>query len=107
MTPTVSYFMLLGGLLVAYIEFLRPGLVVPGVMGGVVAMWALSRLASYGLNWRLQYLVGFCSSSETTPGDRSQSGGSGCGSVRNCDGGFTRSGVSSSQKQSFSLSACI
>jgi membrane-bound serine protease (ClpP class) len=51
MSPTVSYFMLLGGMLVAYIEFIRPGLVVPGVVGGVVSMWGLSRLASYGLNW--------------------------------------------------------
>jgi len=51
MDPTISYFMLLGGMLVAYIEFLRPGLVVPGVVGGVVSMWGLSRLAANGLNW--------------------------------------------------------
>lgn len=51
MSPTASYFMLLGGLLVAYIEFVRPGLVVPGVAGGVAAIWGLSRLASMGLNW--------------------------------------------------------
>jgi membrane-bound serine protease (ClpP class) len=51
MDPTVSYYMLLGGLLVAYIEFIRPGLVVPGVTGGIVAMWGFSRLVASGLNW--------------------------------------------------------
>lgn len=51
MNPTVSYFMLLGGMLVAYIEFIRPGWVVPGVTGGVVAIWGLSRLVASGLNW--------------------------------------------------------
>jgi membrane-bound serine protease (ClpP class) len=51
MNPTVSYFMLLGGMVIAYIEFLRPGLVVPGVVGGVTAIWGLSRLAAHGLNW--------------------------------------------------------
>jgi membrane-bound ClpP family serine protease len=43
--------MLLGGVLVAYLEFLRPGLVVPGVAGGVAAIWGLSRLVAIGLNW--------------------------------------------------------
>jgi len=51
LTATASYFMLLGGVLLAYVEFLRPGLVVPAVVGGVTAMWGLSRLAAYGLNW--------------------------------------------------------
>jgi len=60
MNPTVSYFMLLGGMLVAYIEFIRPGLVVPGVAGGIVAMWGLSRLVASGLNWEsaVVFLVG-------------------------------------------------
>jgi membrane-bound serine protease (ClpP class) len=60
MSPTVSYFMLLGGMLVAYIEFLRPGLVVPGVLGGVAAIWGLSRLAADGLNWEpaAMFLIG-------------------------------------------------
>jgi membrane-bound ClpP family serine protease len=52
LTATASYFMLLGGVLVACVEFLRPGLVVPGVAGGVAATWGLSRLASDGLYWR-------------------------------------------------------
>jgi membrane-bound serine protease (ClpP class) len=51
MNPTVSYFMLLGGMLVAYLEFLRPGWVAPGVVGGVFATWGLSRLLVIGLNW--------------------------------------------------------
>ncbi len=51
LTATASYFMLLGGVLVAYLEFLQPGLVVPGVAGGVAAMWGLSRLVAIGLNW--------------------------------------------------------
>src|SRR5271170_4616490 len=51
MDPTVSYFMLLGGMLIAYIEFIRPGLVVPGVTGGIIALWGLSRLVVNGLNW--------------------------------------------------------
>jgi membrane-bound serine protease (ClpP class) len=51
LTATASYFMLLGGVLVACVEFLRPGLVVPGVVGGVAAVWGLSRLAADGLNW--------------------------------------------------------
>ena len=50
LTATASYFMLLGGVLVAYLEFLRPGLVAPGVAGGVAAMWGLSRLVAIGLN---------------------------------------------------------
>lgn len=51
LTATASYFMLLGGVLVAYVEFLQPGLVVPGVAGGIAAMWGLSRLVAIGLNW--------------------------------------------------------
>ena len=50
MNPNVSFFMLLGGALISYIEFVRPGLVVPGVVGGVVAMVGLARLISLGLN---------------------------------------------------------
>lgn len=52
--------MLLGGVLVAYLEFLQPGLVVPGVAGGVAAIWGLSRLVAIGLNWlpALIFLVG-------------------------------------------------
>lgn len=51
LTATASYFMLLGGVLLAYLEFLKPGMVVPGVAGGVAAMWGLSRLVAIGLNW--------------------------------------------------------
>jgi membrane-bound ClpP family serine protease len=40
--------MLLGGALVAYIEFLRPGWVAPAVIGGVVAMVGFARLATFG-----------------------------------------------------------
>jgi hypothetical protein len=60
MNPTVSYFMLLGGMLVAYIEFVRPGWVVPGVVGGVAAIWGLARLWAIGLNWEpaAMFLVG-------------------------------------------------
>ncbi len=47
LTATASYFMLLGGVLLAYLEFLKPGMVVPGVAGGVAAMWGLSRLVAH------------------------------------------------------------
>ena len=60
LTATASYFMLLGGVLVAYLEFLQPGLVVLGVAGGVAAVWGLSRLMAIGLNWvpALMFLSG-------------------------------------------------
>jgi membrane-bound serine protease (ClpP class) len=50
MNPNVSFFMLLGGALISYLEFMRPGLVVPGVAGGIAAMVGLARLISLGLN---------------------------------------------------------
>lgn len=42
--PEVALLMLLGGLLIAYIEFLRPGWVIPGAIGGVVFLLGVARL---------------------------------------------------------------
>jgi membrane-bound serine protease (ClpP class) len=53
-----SFFMLLGGVLISYIEFVRPGWVVPGVVGGITAMVGLARLAELGMDaWALLTLL--------------------------------------------------
>jgi hypothetical protein len=42
--------MLLGGLMLTYIEFLKPGSVVPAVLGGVAIVWAIARLSTLGVD---------------------------------------------------------
>ena len=48
--PEVSLFMLLGGLMLAYVEFLKPGWVVPGVLGAVAIVWAIANLSRVGIS---------------------------------------------------------
>jgi membrane-bound ClpP family serine protease len=50
MDANISFFMLLGGTLLSYIEFLRPGWVLPGALGGAISMLGLSRLIAAGLS---------------------------------------------------------
>ncbi len=45
----MSLFMLLGGVMLAYVEFLKPGWVWPGVAGGVAIVYSLAKLSRLGI----------------------------------------------------------
>lgn len=47
--PNVAYALVIAGLLVGYIELLRPGWIVPGVCGAVMAMVAIASLIEQGI----------------------------------------------------------
>jgi membrane-bound serine protease (ClpP class) len=49
--PNVAFIMLVLGALGIYIEFSAPGLILPGVLGGILALLGLSGLAVLPINW--------------------------------------------------------
>jgi membrane-bound serine protease (ClpP class) len=49
--PNLAFILLMIGALGIYIEFSSPGLIVPGVAGGILVLLALSALAVLPLNW--------------------------------------------------------
>jgi membrane-bound serine protease (ClpP class) len=49
--PNVAFIMLILGALGIYIEFSSPGLIFPGVAGGIMALLGLSGLAVLPINW--------------------------------------------------------
>lgn len=50
--PNVAWLVLLGGILLVYFEANHPGLVLPGVVGAVLAMLAVASLGQFGIDWR-------------------------------------------------------
>src|SRR5580692_5137695 len=49
--PNVGFILLALGALGVYVEFSAPGLIFPGVLGGIVALLGLSSLAVLPINW--------------------------------------------------------
>lgn len=49
--PNVAFILLVLGALGIYVEFSAPGLIVPGVAGGILALLGLSGLAVLPINW--------------------------------------------------------
>lgn len=49
--PNVGFILLVLGALGVYVEFSAPGLIVPGVLGGILALLGLSSLAILPINW--------------------------------------------------------
>ena len=49
--PNVAFILLVLGALGIYVEFSSPGLIVPGVAGGIMALLGLSGLAVLPINW--------------------------------------------------------
>ncbi|MGH9628270.1 MAG: NfeD family protein [Bryobacteraceae bacterium] len=49
--PNIAFILLMLGLLGIYIEFNAPGLIVPGVLGGICVLLALSALSVFPINW--------------------------------------------------------
>jgi membrane-bound serine protease (ClpP class) len=49
--PNVGFILLVLGALGVYVEFSAPGLIVPGVLGGIMALLGLSSLAVLPINW--------------------------------------------------------
>ena len=49
--PNIAFVLLVIGILGVYIEFNAPGLVFPGVIGGISALLALSALSVFPVNW--------------------------------------------------------
>jgi membrane-bound serine protease (ClpP class) len=49
--PNVGFILLVLGALGLYVEFSSPGLIVPGVAGGILALLGLSSLAVLPINW--------------------------------------------------------
>jgi membrane-bound serine protease (ClpP class) len=49
--PNVGFILLVLGALGIYVEFSAPGLIVPGVLGGILALLGLSSLAVLPINW--------------------------------------------------------
>ncbi len=49
--PNIAFVLLVLGILGIYVEFNAPGLVFPGVVGGISALLALSALSVFPVNW--------------------------------------------------------
>jgi membrane-bound serine protease (ClpP class) len=49
--PNIAFILLILGALAIYIEFLSPGLIFPGVAGGILVMLALSAISVLPINW--------------------------------------------------------
>lgn len=49
--PNIGFILLVLGLLGVYVEFSAPGLIFPGVAGGILALLGLSSLAVLPINW--------------------------------------------------------
>jgi membrane-bound serine protease (ClpP class) len=49
--PNIGFILLVLGLLGIYVEFSAPGLIFPGVAGGILALLGLSSLAVLPINW--------------------------------------------------------
>ena len=49
--PNIAFVLLVLGVLGVYVEFNAPGLVFPGVIGGISALLALSALSVFPVNW--------------------------------------------------------
>ncbi|MEO8129085.1 MAG: nodulation protein NfeD [Bryobacteraceae bacterium] len=49
--PNIAFVLLVLGILGVYIEFNAPGLILPGVIGGISALLALSALSVFPVNW--------------------------------------------------------
>jgi membrane-bound serine protease (ClpP class) len=49
--PNIGFILLVLGALGIYVEFTTPGLIVPGVAGGILALLGLSALAVLPINW--------------------------------------------------------
>ncbi len=49
--PNIAFILLVLGALGIYVEFSSPGLILPGVMGGILALLGLSGLAVLPINW--------------------------------------------------------
>jgi membrane-bound serine protease (ClpP class) len=49
--PNIAYILLVLGALGIYVEFSSPGLILPGVAGGIMALLGLSGLAVLPINW--------------------------------------------------------
>jgi membrane-bound serine protease (ClpP class) len=49
--PNIGFILLVGGALGLYIEFSSPGLILPGVAGGIALLLGLSALSVLPLNW--------------------------------------------------------
>jgi membrane-bound serine protease (ClpP class) len=49
--PNIGFLLLIIGALGVYVEFTSPGLILPGVAGGILALLGLSSLAVFPINW--------------------------------------------------------
>jgi membrane-bound serine protease (ClpP class) len=49
--PNVAILLVLGGALALYIEFSMPGLIAPGVLGGILLLLGLAALSVLPINW--------------------------------------------------------
>ena len=49
--PNIGFMLLIAGALGVYLEFTSPGLVLPGVMGGILLLLGLSSLSVLPINW--------------------------------------------------------
>ncbi|MEZ5356068.1 MAG: NfeD family protein [Bryobacteraceae bacterium] len=49
--PNLAFVLLLAGALGLYVEFTSPGLIVPGVLGGILSLLGLSALSVLPINW--------------------------------------------------------
>ena len=56
--PNVAYLLMLGGLLGLYVEFTNPGVVFPGVAGGICLLLALTAMQVLPLNYGALALLG-------------------------------------------------
>lgn len=49
--PNIAFLLLLVGVLGIYVEFCSPGSIAPGVLGGILALLALSSISILPINW--------------------------------------------------------
>ena len=56
-TPLIALSMIAGGVLLVYLEFARPGLVIPAVTGCLLVAFGLRGLWRYPLDWRGATLI--------------------------------------------------
>src|SRR4051812_10052118 len=49
--PNIALTLLVVGLLGVYVEFCAPGLIAPGVIGGILVLFAASAFSALPLNW--------------------------------------------------------